>query len=416
MSEQKAAGGPEDRETIRQHCTFMADALPCLTWVLDERGGFEHVNRRMLDYTGRTLEQMLADGWGEIVHADDRQAFAATMAQRIKAGEPCEAELRLKQGSDGSYRYHTITAAPVRDGAQRVVRWFGTGTDIEKRKVEEAAMRESESRFRLLTETSNDGAFYWNCVTEDVYWTDRQLELLGLKRSEWAPGWETFGALVHPDDRELVAAKVKGHLERREPYVYELRLRHSSGEYRTVMVRGQAEWDEAGVPLRMGGGLTDITDRRRMEEDLRDKIAIIERQQEAIRQLSSPIIEVWEGVLTMPVLGTLDSQRAAQMMETLLQEVVRTRSRYTIIDLTGVDSVDTGTADHIIKLIQAVQLLGAHGIIVGIRPDVARTVVLLGVDLARITIRANLREALVFCMQGGGHEVSRPGHQSTHSR
>jgi PAS domain S-box-containing protein len=405
----------EELETIERYCGFMADALPHHAWVLDERGGFAHVNQSLLDYTGRTLEQMRADGWDQVVHADDQRALAR-LTQCIAAGQPGDAELRLKQAGGGGYRYHAVTASPVRDGAQRVVRWFGTGTDIHESKVEEAALRESERRYRMMTEMSNDGAFYWDAVTNKNYWTDRHLQLLGLTRDEWSSDVASFFALIHPDDVPLAQRMFAAHLERREPYVYEMRFRHKSGEYRTVSVRGQAEWDEAGAPLRMAGGVADITERRQMEQELRDKITIIERQQEAIRQLSTPIIEVWEGVLTMPVMGILDSQRAGQMMGTLLQEVVRTRCKYAIIDLTGVDSVDTGTADHIIKLVHAVQLLGAQGIIVGIRPDVAQIIVSLGVDLAHIILRANLREALRFCVQSGAQEAPKAGHQPAHRR
>ena len=400
MPEHHPTDHDEEIEKIARHCSFMADALPHHAWVLDEGGGFAHVNQRMLDYTGLTLAQMRADGWGQVVHADDQSALAR-LTHCIAAGQPGDAELRLKQAGDGGYRYHAVTAAPVRDGAQRVVRWFGTGTDIHESKVEEAALRESDRRFRMMTEMSNDGAFYWDVVTNTNYWTERHLELLGLTRAEWVPTVESFFALIHPGDAELVQRMFKAHLERREPYVFEMKLRHKSGEYRTVSVRGQAEWDEAGQPLLMAGGVADITERRRMEQELRDKIEIIERQQEAIRQLSTPIIEVWEGVLTMPVMGTLDSQRAAQMMDALLQEVVRTRCKNVIVDLTGVESVDTGTANHILKLVHAVQLVGAQGMIVGIRPDVAQIIVSLGVDLTKITLRANLREGLRACIQSG---------------
>jgi rsbT co-antagonist protein RsbR len=136
-----------------------------------------------------------------------------------------------------------------------------------------------------------------------------------------------------------------------------------------------------------------------VEATLREKLEIIERQQDAIRTLSTPIVEVWEGVLTMPVLGAVDSYRAQQMMEVLLNAVMRTRCRYTIIDLTGVDSVDRGTADYILKLVHAVKLLGSQGIVVGIRPEVAQTMASLGVDLTSILTLANLREALVLCMR-----------------
>jgi anti-anti-sigma factor len=108
---------------------------------------------------------------------------------------------------------------------------------------------------------------------------------------------------------------------------------------------------------------------------------------------------VWDGVLTVPVLGALDPKRAGEIMDALLTAVSRARCHHVIIDLTGVSSVDAPTADHLIKLVRAVELLGARGIVVGIKPQVAQAIVAIGVDLSRIMTLATLRDALVFCMK-----------------
>lgn len=102
--------------------------------------------------------------------------------------------------------------------------------------------------------------------------------------------------------------------------------------------------------------------------DLRTKIALIERQQQVIQALSTPIIEVWDKVLTLPMVGLVDSVRAAEVMDNLLMQVSRKGARFAILDLTGVEAVDTGTASHLLKLIQALRLLGAEGIITASSP------------------------------------------------
>jgi anti-anti-sigma factor len=270
--------------------------------------------------------------------------------------------------------------------------------DIDERKRMTAALAERDVWIRLTGEATSDGIFYWNITLTTVEWTDRLLHLLGIARATWGGTFEDFFVRVHPDDKELVQAKIKAHFDRREPYEYELRLRHTSGDYRTFVVHGATEFSEAGAPLYMVGCLRDITERKRSETMLMEQISINQRQKDAILALSTPVIEVWEGVLTMPVLGTIDGQRAAQMTEVLLNEVTRRRCRCAIIDITGVDSVDSETADHLIKVMKAVQLLGAVGILVGIRPDVAQTIVAIGADLSRFKTLANLREALVMCM------------------
>jgi rsbT co-antagonist protein RsbR len=144
-------------------------------------------------------------------------------------------------------------------------------------------------------------------------------------------------------------------------------------------------------------------------EQLRAQLATIDAQRLAIQQLSTPILEVWDDVLALPVVGVVDSQRAAQMMERLLEEVVRRQARTVIIDLTGVEVVDTKTADYFLKVIRAVELLGARCSISGIRPAVAQTLVELGVDLGAIRTSRNLKHALRDSLRPGAKEASLDG-------
>jgi rsbT co-antagonist protein RsbR len=147
------------------------------------------------------------------------------------------------------------------------------------------------------------------------------------------------------------------------------------------------------------GVTLDISDTKRVEEELRAKLDLIERQQRVIRALSTPIIQVWDSVLTLPMVGVIDSARAAEIMQSLLNEVVRTRARYAILDMTGVDAIDTATASHLLSLIRAIQLLGAEGIVTGLQPSIAHTIVGLGLDLSDILTLATLREGLKLCMR-----------------
>ena len=142
----------------------------------------------------------------------------------------------------------------------------------------------------------------------------------------------------------------------------------------------------------------EVSEIKQNEAELRDKLAVIERQQQALHAMSTPIIEVWDGVLCLPILGLVDSVRTGEIMEGLLQAVTRVRARFAILDMTGVDVVDTSTAAHLIGLIRAIRLLGAEGIITGIHPNIAQTMVGLEVDLRNIVVHANLREALKYCI------------------
>ena len=142
----------------------------------------------------------------------------------------------------------------------------------------------------------------------------------------------------------------------------------------------------------------NVTEARRREDELRAKLDLIEQQREVIRELSTPVIEVWDGILTLPIVGLVDSVRTAEIMDNLLQTVVRTGSRFAILDLTGVQVVDTHTASHLIGLIQAIRLLGAEGLFTGIHPNIAETIVAIDIDLTHVRVFAKLRDALKHCI------------------
>lgn len=133
----------------------------------------------------------------------------------------------------------------------------------------------------------------------------------------------------------------------------------------------------------------------------------IARQQEELMELSTPVVKLWEGILALPIIGTLDSARTQVVMESLLQAVVQTNSRVAIIDITGVPTVDTLVAQHLLKTITAARLMGADCIISGVRPQIAQTIVHLGIDLAGVITKAKLSDAFALALQRTGQVVTR---------
>jgi rsbT co-antagonist protein RsbR len=136
---------------------------------------------------------------------------------------------------------------------------------------------------------------------------------------------------------------------------------------------------------------------------------IIKRQQQDLLELSTPVIKLFEGVLAVPMIGTLDSSRTQVVMETLLERIVATGSTLAIIDITGVPTVDTLVAQHLLKTVSAIRLMGAECIISGIRPQIAQTIVHLGIDLQGIASKASLADALALAMDQRGYVVTRRG-------
>jgi len=134
---------------------------------------------------------------------------------------------------------------------------------------------------------------------------------------------------------------------------------------------------------------------------------LISRQQQELLELSTPVVKLWDGILALPIIGTLDSARTQVVMENLLQSVVATNSKFAIIDITGVPTVDTLVAQHLLKTITAARLMGAECIISGVRPQIAQTIVHLGIDLAEVITKAKLSDAFALALQRSGRGVVR---------
>jgi rsbT co-antagonist protein RsbR len=136
------------------------------------------------------------------------------------------------------------------------------------------------------------------------------------------------------------------------------------------------------------------TDTQRYERELEAQLATIDKQRAAIKELSTPMIEVWAGVLCVPIVGVIDSSRAAEMTSALLATVVEKKVRFTIIDITGIEAMDTRATDHFLRMARSVRLLGAECVLSGINPNVARSIIHMGVELSGIQTYRSLRDAL----------------------
>jgi rsbT co-antagonist protein RsbR len=134
---------------------------------------------------------------------------------------------------------------------------------------------------------------------------------------------------------------------------------------------------------------------------------VISRQQRELLELSTPVVQLWEGVLALPLIGTLDSGRTQVVMESLLEKIVETGASIAIIDITGVPTVDTLVAQHLMKTVAAARLMGADCIISGIRPQIAQTIVHLGVDLTAVTTKASLADAFLVALKRTGMRIER---------
>jgi rsbT co-antagonist protein RsbR len=158
-------------------------------------------------------------------------------------------------------------------------------------------------------------------------------------------------------------------------------------------------WSTSVVLDRLGLYTTEVYQKSREE--------VIVHQQREMLELSTPVVQLWQGVLGLPLIGTLDSARTQVVMENLLRSIVETGATIAVIDITGVPTVDTLVAQHLLKTVAAARLMGADCIISGIRPQIAQTIVHLGVDLNAVTTKATLADAFAVALQRTGFAVTR---------
>jgi rsbT co-antagonist protein RsbR len=145
-----------------------------------------------------------------------------------------------------------------------------------------------------------------------------------------------------------------------------------------------------------------------MQTALSEGEALIDRQRLQLMEVATPVIKLWDGIVAVPLIGTLDSARSQVVMETLLESIVEQQARFAILDITGVPTVDTLVAQHLMKTVAAARLMGAECIVSGIRPAIAQTIVHLGLDLGTVITRAGLADALKYALHQLGADIVGP--------
>ncbi|WP_438014472.1 PAS domain S-box protein [Sorangium sp. So ce315] len=385
-------------------------------------GYFKRIGRAWEQTLGFSREEILARPFIDFVHPDDRER-TVTESAKLLSGADTATFVNRYLCRDGSYLWIEWNSAIYPD-AELV--YFVARNITERRRAEEA-LAAAESRYRAATDGSLDGF----CVmrrtvgepggTVDFVFTEANL-LVSQVTSR--PREEIIGRRlvdVFPTARDL------GLLEKYER-AFQTRERLLE-EIENVRPGGTSLWLQYQIiPLDDGVAVTvrDITASRRLEAELREALqrresdaeelqrknrqlaeenaereraeALLRQQQETMLEMSTPIIQAWEGVLVLPVIGTVDTARAAQIMERLLPEIVRTQARYAILDLTGVSAVDAATVSHLLAVVRAASLLGSRCLVSGISPAIARTMTEIGSAEGAFLTFGLLQNALRFAL------------------
>ncbi len=366
----------------------MVDAISdCEVIRLDETGAvctWHEGAERLYGYQAKEIiGRPLSVFYAEDEVRDGRPGFDLRTA--AETGQCVSEGWRIRK--DGSQFWGAVTLTPIRGAGGTLYGYVRLTRDHTERRAQELEMRASE---RML-----DASTDYEVI---------RLDADGIIRS-WSPGAERLKqykahevighhvSMFRPEEdirsgvpeRELASAARVGRIESEG-----WRLRKDGSRFWASTVVSPIN-DESGELTGYVSVGRDLSERRAQEQ-------LVQRQQEEILELSTPVIQVWDKVLVLPIIGTLDSARAARLTEGLLERIASEQAEVAILDVSGVPAVDTEVAQHLLKTVEAARLMGAASILSGVRPETAQAIVHLGIDLGSLRSRTNLKEALQLAL------------------
>ncbi|MCB4820497.1 PAS domain-containing protein [Roseicella aerolata] len=249
---------------------ILADTMPQMVWATQPDGFHDYYNRRWYEFTGVPAGSTDGEGWNGVFHPEDQERAWARWRHSLATGEPYEIEYRLRR-ADGVYRWTLGRALPVRDQQGRIIRWFGTCTDIEEQKQTEERLRISEERLRLaLSAAQMVGTWVWDVPANRITADPGYARLFSVTPEAVAEGLpiETMLPSIHPEDLPATEAAIASALAGEQEGVFEAEYRVvlRDGGIRWVAARGRCEHDAAGQPTRFPGVVVDVTERKLAEE------------------------------------------------------------------------------------------------------------------------------------------------------
>ncbi|WP_435011571.1 response regulator [Tundrisphaera lichenicola] len=302
----------EQRRRSDQSLRILTDAIPQIVWTANPDGMIDYFNRQGLAYTGLDLEEVARGGLDSVIHPDDRPSRVEAWKRAIRSGRGFQLESRIRRTSDRSYRWHLGQAEPMRDDSGRIIRWFGTCTDIHDQKIL------GERRYRSLVEATT--AIVWNTPASGEFESEQQgwSDFTGQSFDELR-GWGWLDA-IHPEDRAETVRVWSKTVANRSTYRVEHRIRRADGEYRHMMVRAIPILSEDGTIHEWIGVHTDIDLQKRAEAALREAKEAAEAATRAkgefLANMSHEIRTPMNGILGMTelTLGTELSDRQREYL------------------------------------------------------------------------------------------------------
>jgi PAS domain S-box-containing protein len=253
---------------------LVIDTIPAHAWSARPDGSVDFINRRFLEFTGRSMEDMLGWGWGSLVHPDDLTRYVGEWQAAVATGEPMESEARVRR-MDGDYRWLLIRNVPMRDKLRNIVNWYGTAIDIEERHRAEDALRRSEAYLTEAQRLSRTGSFGWGVSTGEILWSEETFRIFQYDLTT-KPTMELILQRVHPEDAVHVKQTIESASTNGRDFGHEYRLVMPDNSVKYVHVVAHALSNISGR-VEFVGAVMDVTERKRAEEALREAQANLAR-------------------------------------------------------------------------------------------------------------------------------------------
>ncbi|MFG1923850.1 PAS domain S-box protein [Cryptosporangium sp. NPDC048952] len=354
---------------------------------LDPGGLIKGWHGAISDITGYRPDEVLGTS-AEVLYID-AETLRADLTAAASVGQRATEGWRLRKNGERFWATITITPLPVTGGYLLLVR------DLTERRDQELALRSVEEMIDSITDyevirLDAEGLVQsWNPGAERLRQYSAE-EVLGKPVSMFYSEDEARRGVA---EREMAAAVTNGRFEAEG-----WRLRRDGSRF----------WaNDVLSPIKGGNGdVIGFVKVARDQSERRESEQLVSRQRDEILELSTPVIQVWDDVLVLPVIGTLDSARAARLTENLLERIARDQAEVVILDVSGVPAVDTEVAQHLMKTVEAARLMGSVSILSGVRPETAQAIVHLGIELGALRCRSNLKDALQLALRLVGAPIA----------
>jgi len=258
----------------------VVETIPAMTFTALSNGFCTFVNKRWTEYTGLSVEKTSGAGWQRAIHPEDLVRHSEKWRISVATGEVFEDEARFHRATDGEYRWFLVRGVPLRDQYGKIVKWYGTLTDIEDRKRAEEAQRRSESHLAEAQKLTHTGSWAWRLADrKTVHLSEEWYRIYAFDPAEGAPTWEEYLERVHPEDRLNWKGTIERAIVERADYDQEFRILLPNGMVKWVRTVGHPVLSDAGDLVQFVGSSTDITERKHAEDSLRSsKAYLVEAQ------------------------------------------------------------------------------------------------------------------------------------------